>query len=55
MKPSNDDLLDYILARLREGPRFTQDQIQRNDKKFKHRGIVLFIYFFSLIYVGVFV
>lgn len=37
MKPSTGDLLDYILARLREGPRFTQDQIQRNDKKFKHR------------------
>lgn len=38
MKPSTDDLLDYILARLREGPRLAQDQIQRNGKKFKHRS-----------------
>ncbi|MDI6723502.1 MAG: ATP-binding protein [Methanobacterium sp.] len=38
MKPSTDDLLDYILARLREGPRLAQDQIQRNGKKFRHRS-----------------
>jgi predicted AAA+ superfamily ATPase len=38
MKPSTDDLLDYILARLREGPRLAQDQIQRNEKKFRHRS-----------------
>lgn len=38
MKPSTDDLLDYILARLREGPRLAQDRIQRNGKKFKHRN-----------------
>lgn len=38
MKPSTDDLLDYILARLREGPRLAQDQIQRNEKKFKRRN-----------------
>lgn len=38
MKPNTDDLYDYILARLREGPRITQDQIQRNDTKFNHRS-----------------
>ncbi len=37
MKTGTDDLLDYILARLREGPRLAQDQIQRNGNKFKHR------------------
>ncbi len=38
MKPSTEDLLDYILARLREGPRLAQDQIQRKGKKFKRRN-----------------
>lgn len=38
MKPSTEDLLDYILARLREGPRLAQDQIQRKGKKFKRRS-----------------
>ena len=37
MKTSTDDLLDYTLARLREGPRLAQDQIQRNQNKFRHR------------------
>jgi hypothetical protein len=32
MKPNTDDLLDYILARLREGPRLTQEQIKRMKK-----------------------
>jgi hypothetical protein len=41
MKPSTDDLLDYILARLREGPRLAQDQTQRKGKKFKHRSAFL--------------
>lgn len=38
MKTGTDDLLDYILARLREGPRLAQDHIQRNGNKFKHRS-----------------
>lgn len=38
MKPNTDDLLDYILARLREGPRLAQDQIQRNGNIFKNRS-----------------
>ena len=37
MKTSTDDFLDYTLARLREGPRLAQDQIQRNQNKFRHR------------------
>lgn len=38
MKPSTEDLLDFILARLREGPRLAQDQIQKNGNEFKYRS-----------------
>jgi len=38
MKPSIDDLLDYISARLRDGPILVQDQINRNEEKFKYRS-----------------
>lgn len=35
---SKEDLLDYIQARLRDGPRLSRDYVYRNETKLKHRN-----------------
>lgn len=37
----SDDLLDYILVRLREGPRLSRDHIYRNESKLRYRNAFL--------------